>query len=109
YIWAIRQTFREPVYTGVQGRPWFRPWRHLCIAQVVKRYAQRRMHERGESRGRFGESGDQGGRDDGENQRYAHGVFLRLDIMTSDGSADLRFNTQVSLPAARAASCSVPC
>jgi len=34
---AIRQTFRDPVYTGVQGRPWLRPWRNLCIAQVVKR------------------------------------------------------------------------
>jgi transposase-like protein len=43
YIRAIRETFREPVYTGVQGRPRLRPWRNLCIAQVVKRYAQRRV------------------------------------------------------------------
>jgi IS1 family transposase len=43
YIRAIRETFREPVYTGVQGRPRLRPWRNLCMAQVVKRYAQRRV------------------------------------------------------------------
>src|SRR5262249_51429602 len=35
--------FRDPVRTGKQGRPRLRPWRHLCIAQVVKRYAQRRV------------------------------------------------------------------
>jgi transposase-like protein/IS1 family transposase len=43
YRRAIRETFREPVSTGRQGRPRLRPWRHLCIAQVVKRYAQRRV------------------------------------------------------------------
>jgi IS1 family transposase len=43
YIRAIRETFREPVRTGAQGRPRLRPWRHLCMAQVVKRYAQRRL------------------------------------------------------------------
>jgi len=43
YMRAIRETFRDPVYTGVQGRPRLRPWRNLCIAQVVKRYAQRRV------------------------------------------------------------------
>jgi transposase-like protein/IS1 family transposase len=43
YLRAIRETFRDPVYTGVQGRPRLRPWRNLCIAQVVKRYAQRRV------------------------------------------------------------------
>ena len=43
YLRAIRQTCRDPVRTGVQGRPRLRPWRHLCIAQVVKRYAQRRV------------------------------------------------------------------
>jgi transposase-like protein/IS1 family transposase len=41
YIRAIRETFRDPVQTGSQGRPRLRPWRNLCIAQVVKRYAQR--------------------------------------------------------------------
>ena len=43
YIRAIRETFRDPVQTGSQGRPRLRPWRHVCIAQVVKRYAQRRV------------------------------------------------------------------
>jgi transposase-like protein/IS1 family transposase len=41
YIRAIRETFRDPVRTGAQGRPRLRPWRNICIAQVVKRYAQR--------------------------------------------------------------------
>src|SRR4249920_2377506 len=43
YIRAIRETFRDPVPTGACGRPRLRPWRNICIAQVVKRYAQRRM------------------------------------------------------------------
>jgi len=43
YVRAIRETFRDPVRTGAQGRPRLRPWRNLCIAQVVKRYAQRRV------------------------------------------------------------------
>src|SRR5438128_1253611 len=43
YIRAMRETFRDPVRTGKQGRPRLRPWRNLCIAQVVKRYAQRRV------------------------------------------------------------------
>jgi transposase-like protein len=37
YIRAIRETFRDPVRTGGQGRPRLRPWRNVCIAQVVKR------------------------------------------------------------------------
>jgi len=41
YVRAIRETFRAPVRTGAQGRPRLRPWRNVCIAQVVKRYAQR--------------------------------------------------------------------
>jgi transposase-like protein len=45
YIRAIRETFRDPVHAGAPGRPRLRPWRHGCIAQVVKRYAQRRMVE----------------------------------------------------------------
>lgn len=40
---AMRETFRDPVQTGRQGRPRLRPWRNVCIAQVVKRYAQRRV------------------------------------------------------------------
>src|SRR5262245_18656369 len=41
YVRAIRETFREPVRVGAQGGPRLRPWCNLCIAQVVKRYAQR--------------------------------------------------------------------
>jgi len=40
---AMRATFRDPVRTGAHGRPRLRPWRHICIAQVVKRYEQRRV------------------------------------------------------------------
>src|SRR5438132_7536518 len=36
YIRAMRETCRDPVYTGQGGRPRRRPWRHICIAQVVK-------------------------------------------------------------------------
>src|SRR5499427_5245787 len=43
YIRAIRETFRAPVRTGAHGRPRLRPWRNVCIAQVVKRYAQRHV------------------------------------------------------------------
>ena len=43
YIRAIRETFRDPVQTGRQGRPRLRRWRNLCMAQVVKQYAQRRV------------------------------------------------------------------
>jgi IS1 family transposase len=43
YVRAIRETFRDPVQTGRQGHPRLRPWRNVCIAQVVKRYAQRRV------------------------------------------------------------------
>jgi transposase-like protein len=42
-IRAIRETFRDPVHTGTGGRPRLRRWRHVLIAQVVKRYAQRRV------------------------------------------------------------------
>ena len=45
YIRAIRETFRDPVHTGKGGRPRLRPWRHICIAQVVKRYERRRVVE----------------------------------------------------------------
>ena len=45
YIRAIRETFRDPIHTGKGGRPRRRPWRHICIAQVVKRYERRRVVE----------------------------------------------------------------
>ena len=40
---AMRETFRDPVRTGAHGRPRLRPWRNVCIAQVVKRSVQRRI------------------------------------------------------------------
>jgi transposase-like protein/IS1 family transposase len=43
YVRAMRETFRDPVRTGAPGRPRLRPWRHLYITQVVKRYVQRRV------------------------------------------------------------------
>ena len=42
-IRAMRETCRDPVHTGKGGRPRRRPWRHLCIAPVVKRYERRRV------------------------------------------------------------------
>jgi len=45
YIRAMRETFRDPVHTGKDGRPRLRPWRHVVIAQVVKRYERRRVGE----------------------------------------------------------------
>ena len=45
YIRAIQETFRDPVYTGRGGRPRRRRWRHVLIAQVVKRYERRRVVE----------------------------------------------------------------
>src|SRR2546425_9473538 len=42
-IRALRETLRDPVHTGTGGRPRRRPWRHILIAQVVKRYEQRRV------------------------------------------------------------------
>jgi len=43
YLSAIRDVFREPICTGKPGRPRLRPWDNICIAQVVKRYAGRRV------------------------------------------------------------------
>jgi transposase-like protein len=43
YIRAIRETFRDPVHTGMGGRPRLRAWRNVLIAQVVKRYERRRV------------------------------------------------------------------
>jgi hypothetical protein len=40
-IRAMRETFRAPVHTGKGGRPRLRPWRHVLIAQVIKRYERR--------------------------------------------------------------------
>src|SRR5215470_2358806 len=43
YSRAMRETLRDPVRTGKGGRPRLRPWRHVLIAQVVKRYERRRV------------------------------------------------------------------
>jgi hypothetical protein len=43
YIRAMRETLRDPVHLGQGGRPRLRPWRHVLIAQVVKRYERRRV------------------------------------------------------------------
>jgi transposase-like protein len=45
YVRAIRETFREPAHPGKGGRPRLRPWHHVLIAQVVKRYERRRVVE----------------------------------------------------------------
>ena len=45
YIRAMRETFRDPVPTGMGGRPRLRAWRNVLIAQVVKRYERRRVVE----------------------------------------------------------------
>ena len=42
-IRAVRETLRDPVHTGRGGRPQLRPWRHVLIAQVVKRSERRRV------------------------------------------------------------------
>jgi transposase-like protein len=43
YVRAIRETFRDPERAGAPGRPRLRPWRHVFLAQVVKRYEQRHV------------------------------------------------------------------
>src|SRR3989454_505461 len=47
YIRAIRETFRDPVRTGIGGRPRLRPWRNVLIAPVGKRYQRRRVVDTG--------------------------------------------------------------
>jgi transposase-like protein len=42
-IRALRATLRDAVQPGGLGRPRLSPWRHVCSAQVVTRYAQRRI------------------------------------------------------------------
>jgi transposase-like protein len=45
YIRAMREPFRDPLRTGAHGRPHLHPWRNVGLAQVVKRYMQRRVGE----------------------------------------------------------------
>jgi len=44
-IRAMRETFRDPVYTGKGGRPRLRPWRNVLVAQVVTRDERRHVVE----------------------------------------------------------------
>jgi hypothetical protein len=43
YVRAIRAAVLDAVLTGTGGCPRFRPWKSILIAQVVKRYAKRRV------------------------------------------------------------------
>ncbi len=43
YIQAIRSVFREAIRTGKAGRPHWRPWDGIFMAQVVKQYAGKRV------------------------------------------------------------------
>jgi hypothetical protein len=45
YLRAMRETLRAPVQTAKGGRPRLHRWRHVLIAQVVKRYERRRVVE----------------------------------------------------------------
>jgi len=40
YIPAIQQTLREAIPSRTRGRPHLRPWDNVCIAQMIKQYAQ---------------------------------------------------------------------
>lgn len=40
---ALRETFRDPLYTGARGRPQLRIWPKLWIAQLVTRDEKRRV------------------------------------------------------------------
>jgi hypothetical protein len=42
---AIREPCRAPVPARARGRPRWRPWRHICLAPVVKREVPRRVVE----------------------------------------------------------------
>ena len=42
---AMREPLRDPVHPGRGGQPRLRPWHHVVIAQVVKRYERRRVVE----------------------------------------------------------------
>jgi hypothetical protein len=42
YVSAIGRVFRDPIRTGVRGRPRLRRWAGLALAQVIKHTAERR-------------------------------------------------------------------
>jgi len=43
YVSCIRQVFRTPVPTGQPGRPPFHAWEGVCIVQVIKQTASKRV------------------------------------------------------------------
>ncbi|HSR34470.1 MAG TPA: hypothetical protein VLY63_28205 [Anaerolineae bacterium] len=43
YNQAIRSVFREAIRTGKAGRPHWRPWDGILMAQVVKQYVRKRV------------------------------------------------------------------
>jgi transposase-like protein len=43
YIGALQTVFRTPIPTKRRGRPQLRPWPDICIAQVIKQYAHKRV------------------------------------------------------------------
>jgi transposase-like protein len=43
YVRATREAFRDRLHTGAPGAPPYRVWPRLLLAQVIKRYEQRRV------------------------------------------------------------------
>ena len=43
YVTACRKVFRSPLRTGKPGRPRLISWPDICLGQVVKQYAKRRV------------------------------------------------------------------
>jgi len=43
YVSAVKQVFRTPVFSGKGGRPRLRAWENLCVVQVVKQVAAKRV------------------------------------------------------------------
>ena len=43
YVSSIQKVFRTPVVTGKRGRPHLRAWEHICIVQVIKQVAKKRV------------------------------------------------------------------
>jgi len=43
YVSSIQKVFRTPVFTGKRGRPRLRKWDNVCIVQVIKQVARKRV------------------------------------------------------------------
>jgi hypothetical protein len=43
YVSSIQKVFRTPVFTGKCGRPRLRMWDNVCIVQVIKQVARKRV------------------------------------------------------------------